>query len=82
MVGDACEHVGEIVLRVDAVELGAFDQRVHRCGPSAAGIGAGEEPVLAADGDAAQNAFGGVVVEREAAIVEAAVRGGEFGFAR
>ena len=26
VVGDAGEHVGEIVLRVETVELGAFDQ--------------------------------------------------------
>lgn len=53
MIGDASEHVGEIVRRVDVVELGAFDQGVHRSGSLTATIGAGEEPVLAADRDAA-----------------------------
>jgi hypothetical protein len=73
--------------------LGTFDQRVHRRGASAAGIRAGEEPVFAADGDAAQSSFGGVVVEGQAAIIEApderrparphiAEGGGELGFAR
>src|SRR5712692_6911138 len=60
MVGDAGEQVGEIELRIEAVELGAFDQRVHRSGASATGIGAGEQPVFAADRDATQGALGRV----------------------
>ena len=87
------EQVGEIELRIEAVELGAFDQRVHRGGAAATGIGAGEQPVLAADRDAAQGSLGRVVVERQAAIIEAADEGspapphvaeggGQFGFAR
>jgi len=32
VVGDAGEHVGEVVLRVETVELGALDQRVDRRG--------------------------------------------------
>jgi len=42
MVGDAGEHVSEVMLRVEAVELCAFDQRVHCRGTSSACIGAGE----------------------------------------
>ena len=38
MVGNAGEHVGEIVLRVETVELGALDQRIDRGGAAAAGI--------------------------------------------
>jgi hypothetical protein len=64
------------MLRVDAVELGAFDQRVHSGGAAAAGIGAGEEIVFAADRDTPQSALGRVVVERQAAIVEAADESG------
>jgi hypothetical protein len=93
VVGDPVEDVGEVMLRINAVELGGLDQRVHRCGAPAAGVGAGEEPVLAADGDTAQGAFGRVVVGRQAAIIEAAdkrsptcphiaERGSELGFAR
>ena len=51
VVGNAGEDIGEIMLRVDAVELGAFDQRVHRRGSAAAGVGAGEEVILAAGGN-------------------------------
>ena len=49
MVGNAGEHVGEIMLRVEAVELGAFDQRIDRRGAAAAGIGAGKQIILAAN---------------------------------
>jgi hypothetical protein len=38
MVGDAGEHVGDIVLRVETVELCALDQRADCCGAAAAGI--------------------------------------------
>ena len=60
MIGDAGEHVGEIVLRVQTIELGALDQRIDRRGAATAGIGAGEEIILAADGHAAQSALGGM----------------------
>ena len=92
MIGDAGEHVGEIVLRVEAVELGGFDQRIEcRC-TAAAGVGAGEQVILAADRDAAQRPLGGIVVEGEPAVIEAAQQRlparahiaegfGQFGFA-
>ena len=38
VVGNAGEHVGEIVLWIETVELGAFDQRVNGGGAAAAGI--------------------------------------------
>jgi hypothetical protein len=38
MIGDAGEQVGEILLRVETVELGALDQGVDRSGAAAAGI--------------------------------------------
>jgi len=49
MVGDAGEHIGDIMLRVESVELGAFDQRIDRGGAAAAGIGAGKRVILAAN---------------------------------
>ena len=51
MVGNAVENVGELSLGIDAVEPGGLDQRVHGGGSTAAGVGAGEEIVLAAEGD-------------------------------
>src|SRR5205823_13290948 len=32
VIGDARQHVGEVVLRIETVEFGAFDQGVHRRG--------------------------------------------------
>jgi hypothetical protein len=49
MIGDAGEDVGEILLRVEAAELGGLDQRVECRRAVAAGIGAGEQVILAAD---------------------------------
>jgi hypothetical protein len=42
VIGNAGEPIGEEVLRVEPVELGAFDQRVDRRGAAAAGIGPGK----------------------------------------
>jgi hypothetical protein len=51
MVGNAGEHIGEVMLRIESVKLGAFDQRVERRGAAAAGIGAGKQISLAANGN-------------------------------
>ena len=51
VVSDAGEQVGEIVLRIETVELGALDQGVDRSGAVAAGIGAGKQIILAANGN-------------------------------
>jgi len=63
VVRDADEHVGEVVLRIETVELGAFDQRGDRGGAAAAGIRASKQVILAANGDTAEGAFGRIVVE-------------------
>src|SRR5690349_17754138 len=42
MIGDAGEQVGEILLRVETVELGAPIRGIDRRGAAAAGIGASE----------------------------------------
>jgi hypothetical protein len=51
VVSDAGEQVGEIVLRVETVKLGALDQGVDRSGAAAAGIGASEEIIFSAYGN-------------------------------
>ena len=48
VVRDALQHVAQVVLRVDAVELGRAEQRVDRRGALAAAIGALGALVLAA----------------------------------
>jgi len=93
MIADAGQDIGDIELGVETVELGALDQRIERGGAMPAGIGTGEEVILATDRDTAQGTFGRVVVERPAAVVKAAREccparthiaegGGQFGFAR
>src|SRR5688572_2192385 len=72
MIGDAGEHVGEPGARVDITELCRLDQREDHGGTLAAGVGAAEGPVAAADGDAAHGALGGVVGHADAAVVEEA----------
>ena len=75
MIGDPAEHVGEPGLRIDVVEFRRADQGVHRGGPLATTIGAGEQPCAAAERDSAQGALGGVVGQADAAVVEEAGEG-------
>ena len=49
--GMSVEQVGDIVLRVETVKLGALDQGVDRSGAAAAGIGAGKQIILPANGN-------------------------------
>jgi len=61
---------GQIGLRVEAVHLGGLDDG-HRAGQRfGAGVGTREEPVAAPDADRAQGAFGRIVVDRHAAVLE------------
>jgi hypothetical protein len=53
VIVDAVEHVGGPRLRIDLVEARRPDQRVHHGGALAAAVGAGEQPGLAAERDAA-----------------------------
>ena len=39
MIGDALEDVAQVELRIEAVELGRTDERVHRCGALTAAVG-------------------------------------------
>ena len=75
MIGDAGEHVGQPGLGIDVVELGGDDQAVEEGGALAAAIGAGEQPGLAAESQAAQRPFGGVVGETDPAVLEEAREG-------
>ena len=70
VVGDARQHVAQVRLWIQAVQLCRFDEAVKGCRPVGAPLRAGEEVVLAPDRDATQGPLGGVVVEREAAVIE------------
>src|SRR5512134_797341 len=75
MIGQAGEDVGEPGTGVDVVELGGLDQGVDGGGSLGTDIGTSEGPVMAADGDAPQRAFGNVVGHAQAAVVEEADQG-------
>jgi hypothetical protein len=69
VVGDALQHVGQIGLRVQVVELGRTHEAVNRSRSFSAGIGTGKQVVFAAQGDGAQRPFGGVVVDFDSAVI-------------
>ena len=75
VVVDAGQDIGEPSLGIDVVEPGRLDQRVHEGGPLTTAIGAGEQPGLAAERNAAQRPLGGVVGEADAAVGEEAREG-------
>jgi hypothetical protein len=72
VAGDAGEDISEPCLRIDVVHLRRDDQAVHGGGAFTAAIGTGEQPRLPSQSDAAQSAFGGIVRQANAAIVEEA----------
>ncbi|KVK83299.1 hypothetical protein WS91_06905 [Burkholderia sp. MSMB1498] len=49
MVSDMLEYVGEIRLRIEAVQARGADQAIHRGGPFTTGVGAGEQVVAPPD---------------------------------
>jgi hypothetical protein len=51
MVGDAAEHVAQVCLGIEFVESGGLDEGVDGGGAMAAGVGTGEQPVLAVQGE-------------------------------
>lgn len=75
MVCDAEEDVAEVGFGIAAVYLGSPDQREDACGTRAALVGASEASVLAAEGDGADGALGGVVVDLDGAVPEIALEG-------
>lgn len=72
MVVDPRQDIGEPSARVNIVELGGGDQGVDGGRTLAAAVRSHEQPGLAADGDAAQGAFGGVVRQVNPAVAEEA----------
>ena len=71
--GEEAEEVAEVGPGLDVVELAAGEEGDEGGVDLGGVVGADEEPVLAADGLAPQGALGGIVVERETAIVEEAL---------
>ncbi len=69
-VGDLGEHVGEVRVRIDAAELAGFDQRRDDRPVLAAAVRAGEESILAIEGDRANGTLDGVRVDVDPTVVE------------
>ena len=67
---DAIEQVGDIGLRIESIHFGAFDECHGASEGFGAGLGAGEQPVFLAETYGPDGAFGGIVVDGDAAIVE------------
>ncbi len=69
---DAGDDVGELDVRVDAVELAGLDERGDPRPMFDAAIGAGEEGILPIERNGADRAFDDVGVDFDAAVVEEA----------
>jgi hypothetical protein len=46
MIGDPFQHLAQVVLGVEAVELGRLGQRIDRGGPLATSIRSREQPIF------------------------------------
>ena len=64
----AVNDIGEIGFRVEAVEFGGFEHGVDDGGAVAAGLGAEEQVVFTGDGNGAQGALGGVIVDADVTV--------------
>ena len=71
-VGETDECRGQPGVRIDAGELAVLDERGDHRPVVAAFVGAGEQGVLAVEGERTDGALNGVVVEIDATIVEEA----------
>jgi len=72
VVNKLCQHVGEIGLRIDAVQLAGLDQRRQHCPVFRPVVAAGEESIFSIESDRAHAAFNGIGVDLDAAVVEKA----------
>ncbi len=75
MFSDTGEDVGQPSLGIDVVQLGRDDEAVEDGGALAAAIGAGEQPGLSSQSQAAQRPLGSVVRQADPAVVEEAGEG-------
>jgi hypothetical protein len=66
------EHVAQVSVRFDIVQLAGFDQRADDCPSIAATVAAGKEMILAAERHGRDSTLNWIGVELDAAIVEEA----------
>jgi hypothetical protein len=67
---DAAQHILQVLLGIDSQVPAGLHQRQNGVGGAAAVLDADKEPVLAADSQGAQAAFGDVVVETRIRVVD------------
>src|SRR5262245_44118113 len=73
-IGHALEDILKIGEWLDAVELRGREERGDDRPAGRSAVGAGEQMVLAAEGDGPDGAFDRVVVEFDAAVIEEAAK--------
>ncbi len=69
------EDVTQIGFRIETVEFCGFDQREYGGGAFSAFVRSSEQPVLSAERDWPDGAFGGIVVDLNAAVINEATEG-------
>jgi hypothetical protein len=69
-VDDPSDDVGQVPVRLDGEQLAGFDQRGDDRPMLGAAVGAGEQSVLAVEGQRADGALDDVIVDFDLAIVE------------
>jgi hypothetical protein len=72
-LADFGEHAAEVVLRIEAMAVGAGEQGVEAGVAVACVVVAGEEPVFSAQGDRFHRALGGVIVDVQIAFFAVAI---------
>src|SRR5690606_15353899 len=72
MLGDPGKHLAQISHGLHAVERSAAEQAIDGRRTMAARIRSGEQEVLAAQGNDAQGAFGGIVIDLDAPVINVA----------
>ena len=75
MIADPVEHIRQPGSRIDIIQFGGDDERIHRCSPFATAIGTSEQPCLATQRNPAQRPFGGIVRQTDPAIVNEPAEG-------
>jgi len=71
-VDDAGYHVGEVGVRVDAVQLAGLDERGDDGPVLAPAVGAGEERILSGEGEWPDRTLDDVGIELDAPVIEEA----------
>jgi hypothetical protein len=69
VVADTADKVGEIGLRVHAIQLATLDQGEEDRGALAVGVGTEEGPVASPEREGADGAFGGVVGHLQPSVI-------------